>query len=214
MTLLLQTPFTMCLAGSTSSGKTTFVRRLLDNLYRMTSEEPGKILYCYGAFQPLYEEIKKDHPDVTFIEGLPCRDDMEQLASRGPSLVVLDDLLSEVTNSRDMQSLFTRYSHHRNISVIFVSQNIFFGGKYTKTINLNTHYLVLFKNPNLAQIKTVGHQLLPGRASLLSQAFEDATSRRYGYLFVDMHPNQERDLMLRSRVFPGEDTVVYQMKKH
>ena len=215
MTLLLQTPFALTCAGATSSGKTSFVRRLLDSLYRMTSVEPRKILYCYGTFQPLYADMQKDRPDMDFAEGLPSKSDLEELSREGSSLVVLDDLMDEVNNSKEMQKLFTQYSHHKNISVIFISQNIYFGGRYGKTINLNSHYLVLFKNPNLSQIRILGQQILPGRAKALVEAYEDATGERYGYLLVDMHPGNDRDLMMRSRIFPDEDTVVYRVKdKH
>lgn len=212
MTLLLQTPFTMACAGATSSGKTTFVRRLLNHLYPMTSEEPESILYCYGTFQPAYAEMERDHSQVHFREGLPTKADMESLAQTGASMVILDDLMDEVNNSKEMQKLFTQYSHHKNISVIFISQNLYFGGKYGKTINLNSHYLVLFKNPNLSQIRILGQQLLPGKSKVLTEAYEDATSERYGYLLVDLHPVNDKDLMLRARIFPGEDTVVYQPK--
>ena len=111
-----------------------------------------------------------------------------------------------------MGKLFTQYSHHRGISVIFISQNIYFGGRYGKTINLNAHYLVLFKNPNLSQIRILGQQLLPGRAAVLTEAYQDATAERYGYLLVDLHPNNDKDLMFRTHVFPQQDMVVYQQK--
>jgi hypothetical protein len=44
-------------------------------------------------------------------QGLPC-------------LFVLDDLLNEVY-SRAMRDLFTKRSHHRNLSVILITQNFF-----------------------------------------------------------------------------------------
>jgi GTPase SAR1 family protein len=212
MTLLLQTPFTMACAGATSSGKTSFVKRLLSHLYQMTTQEPKSILYCYGTFQPAYAEMERDHSQITFQEGLPNKVDLETLSETGSSMVILDDLMDEVNNSKEMQKLFTQYSHHKKISVIFVSQNLYFGGKYGKTINLNSHYLVLFKNPNLSQIRILGQQLLPGRSKVLTEAYEDATAERYGYLLVDLHPANDRDLMFRTHIFPGEDAVVYQPK--
>jgi hypothetical protein len=44
-------------------------------------------------------------------------------------------------------SLFTKKSHHRNISVMYIEQNLFHKGKNHRTISLNAHYMVLFKNP-------------------------------------------------------------------
>lgn len=212
MSLLLQSPFTMVCSGATSSGKTYFVRRILENSHRMMSTEPNSILYCYGSFQPTYDLMEREFNNISFMEGLPTKSDIDNLAKNGHSLIVLDDLMNEVNNSPEMQRLFTQYSHHQNISVIFVSQNIYFGGKYGKTINLNCHYLVLFRNPNLSQIRILGQQLLPGKAKLLTQAYRDATAKRYGYLFIDLHPNNDRDLMLRTNIFPEEDLVLYQEK--
>ena len=43
--------------------------------------------------------------------------------------------------------LFTKGSHHRNLSVIYIVQNIFHQGKEMRIISLNAHYIVLFKSP-------------------------------------------------------------------
>jgi len=62
-----------------------------------------------------------------------------------PTMLVIDDLMSE-TNQL-MADIFTKRSHHHDISVIYMTQNVFDKNKYARTISLNVHYLVLFKNP-------------------------------------------------------------------
>ena len=47
-----------------------------------------------------------------------------------------------------MQELFTKYCHHRNMTAIMVSQNVFQKGPNARTISLNTHILILFANKN------------------------------------------------------------------
>ena len=42
--------------------------------------------------------------------------------------------------------LFTKDSHHRNITELYLCQDMFLPGKYTKTILHNAHYFVAFKN--------------------------------------------------------------------
>jgi len=64
---------------------------------------------------------------------------------RQPTLLIIEDLLSE-TNQL-VSDIFTKISHHRNISVINMTQNVFDKNKFATTISLNAHYLVLFKNP-------------------------------------------------------------------
>jgi len=62
-----------------------------------------------------------------------------------PSLIILDDLLNEVY-SKDVCDLFTKGSHHRNISVILLTQNLFHQGRFCQDISLNVKYSVAFKN--------------------------------------------------------------------
>jgi len=46
-----------------------------------------------------------------------------------------DDLLNEVY-SKDVCDLFTKGSHHRNISVILITQNLFHQGRFSRYISL------------------------------------------------------------------------------
>ena len=42
--------------------------------------------------------------------------------------------------------LFTKGCHHRNVSILYLTQNVFPQGKACRDISLNTQYLVLFNN--------------------------------------------------------------------
>jgi hypothetical protein len=44
-----------------------------------------------------------------------------------------------------MCDLFTKGSHHRNISVVLLTQNVFHHGPNFRDISLNAKYLVLLK---------------------------------------------------------------------
>jgi Ni2+-binding GTPase involved in maturation of urease and hydrogenase len=73
----------------------------------------------------------------------------------------LDDQMSETSRDKRIMNLFTKGSHHRNLSVIFLLQNLFYQRKITRTMSLNTQYLVLFKNPRgKLQILTLGKQII------------------------------------------------------
>ena len=56
------------------------------------------------------------------------------------SLIVLDDLMSQCSNDSRVADLFTRGSHHRGISVMYLTQNLFPPGKLSRAISLNCHY--------------------------------------------------------------------------
>jgi len=79
--------------------------------------------------------------DVIIHEGVP-----EDFGSAydEPSLVILDVLLTDVY-SKQVCELFTRGSHHRNISVILITQNLYHQGRFCRDISLNAHYMVAFK---------------------------------------------------------------------
>ena len=63
------------------------------------------------------------------------------------NLIVIDDQMIEAGKDNRIVNLFTKGSHHRNLSVICIVQNLFHQGKGNRSISLNSHYLVLFKNP-------------------------------------------------------------------
>ena len=46
-----------------------------------------------------------------------------------------------------MLDLFTRESHHRHITVLYLCRDLFPPGKFAKTISRNAHYVIVFKNP-------------------------------------------------------------------
>ena len=75
-------------------------------------------------------------------------------------IIVLDDLMEKIVKSTDMQELFTKYCHHKNITTIMVSQNAFQKGPNACTISLNTHILILFANKrDELQVSVFAHQL-------------------------------------------------------
>jgi hypothetical protein len=125
------------------------------------------------------------------------------------TLLIIDDLMAE-TDGR-VTNIFTKGSHHKNASVVYISQNLYNKGKENRTINLNTHYLVLFKNPrDMMQISHLGRQMFPDRVKYFRDAFTDATSHRsYGYLLVDLKTTTPDELRLRTDIFPDENTMVY-----
>ena len=47
---------------------------------------------------------------------------------------------------------------------------------------------------------------------LFIDAYEDATSCQYGYLVIDCDPSSQRELKLRTNIFPGEKTICYLKK--
>ena len=157
---------------------------------------PSSVVWCYGKHH-------QDLPtDVTLIEGLPTEQDLVL-----DSLVVIDDLMHEV--GRFVETLFTKGSHHDSISVVLLTQNVF--DKSLRTISLNAHQLVLFKNPRDAlQASYIGKQMYPGNPKYFREAFKDATDPPHGYLLCDLRQDTPDSLRLRTGIFPDDRRhVVY-----
>ena len=77
---------------------------------------PDEVVWCYGEWQTGYNHLQGA---VTFVEGLPKVEDWDTAKRR---LVIIDDLMSESDDR--VTKLFTKGSHHRNISVVYIIQNL------------------------------------------------------------------------------------------
>ena len=182
-------PFTMIVSGPTSSGKTVFVNKMIDsNLFNTDFKE---IIWCYSEVGSL-----KEKAGVTYNEGLPD----ESVFTGEPKLLILDDLMHE--SSERVAKLFTKVSHHRNVSVIFITQNLFHQSKHSREMALNSHYLVVFKNPrDKSQIMYLARQLFPESPKFVVDAYNQATSKPHGYIFVDLKQDTEDRFRIKGDIF-------------
>ena len=118
--------------------------------------------------------------------------------------------MDDVVRNIEMQKLFTQGAHHLRLSVLFITHNCFQQGKCSRTISLNTHNLVLFRNMRDGQqIVSLGKQLYPCNGKALVEAYQDATKQQFGYLIIDLTANGDDLYRMRSNIFPGEDPWVY-----
>jgi hypothetical protein len=143
------------------------------------------------------------------IEGFP--DDIGSLTGgHENSLIVLDDLMSQCSSDQRAVDLFTRGSHHMGVSVLYLTQNLFPPGKLSRTISLNSHYMLIFRNPrDSLGVSTLAKQMFPKHTGYLLDAFHDATSRPYGYLVIDCHQLTPENMRLRTNILPEERQIVY-----
>ena len=179
-------PFSMMVTGPSGSGKTEWTRKLL--LSSLVQPPPERILWCFGQWQPLYEDLQKRIPCIEFIRGIPDYLDNAQFIDPSKrNLIIFDDLMTEAKCDQRIADLFTKGSHHRNISIVYLTQNVFPQGRACRDIALNTQYLVLFNNPiDRQQVATLERRIYPSTCATFMRKFEDATARPYGYLVLDL----------------------------
>ena len=74
--------------------------------------------------------------------------------------MIVGDLM--LKSNKFAANIFTKISHYCNISLLYFTENVFDKNKYNRTISLNAHYLVLFKNPrDGTEFTTLSRQMYP-----------------------------------------------------
>ena len=200
-------PFTCMVAGMTGSGKTVWVQSLLQQAQTVIDQPPERIIWCYSQWQNAYTQLLMMIPTIEFVKGIPeSLENDSYLDVYKRNLIVIDDQMIEAGKDNRIVNLFTKGSHHRNLSVIYIVQNLFHQGKGNRSISLNSHYLVLFKNPrDKLQVLTLAKQMYPSETAWFIKEYEEAVRRPFGYLFVDLKPTTPDRCRLRTNVLPGEE---------
>ena len=118
------------------------------------------------------------------MKGIPANTEDEQFLNPAiRNLIVIDDLMSEASNDKRICDLFTKGSHHHNLS-------------------LNSQYLVVFNNPrDQQQITVLERQMYPGQSEKFLNTYRMATSKPFGYLLIDLKPDTLNDNRLWLNVF-------------
>ena len=201
-------PFSMLVAGSSLSGKTSFVTNLIQNRESHIDQPIHRIYWCYGQYTKELQKLKSTVGEkLKLIEGLP--DNLGDMVAENDSeiplnsIIVLDDLVHEVSNSEQVAKLFTQGVHHLNVSVICIIQDIFYsGGKFRKTLLRYAHYLSVFKSTmDMSLIDLIGRKVMPRQQKLFAQLFDNATKEPFSYLFISGHPKSPPELRFRCNLF-------------
>ena len=114
----------------------------------------------------------------------------------------LDDLLVDVY-SREVCDLFTKGSHHRNSSVILITQNTFHETNYYSDISLNAKCLVLWNNiSDVHHFLHMAEQVHPKRSGSLYVTYLQSTAKPHAYLILDASQDTDYRLRYRNKIFP------------
>jgi len=205
--ITLKAPFAMTIAGQTQSGKSTLTSKILKRHKEIIDHPMQSITYCYAVYQPkLFDHLKQNVPGIKFHQGLP--ENLNTLNGEGHKLVVLDDLMTDVSGNTEAVKAFTISSHHYNISLILLVQNLFY--KNIRDLVLQSKYICAMKNPrDSVAIRTLGQQMNGGRKNLMvDAASKDLMKKPYGYLVLDYSQSQDDLYRVRSSLFP-EDCTIY-----
>ena len=100
------------------------------------------------------------------------------------TLFILGDCFLEAIESKFVVNAFTK-GRHENISTIFITQNLFFSGKFARSIALICSHYILVRNRDLGQIEVLGRQLYgKSKASNFVDVYKKSTHSKHIRLFT------------------------------
>ena len=118
--------------------------------------------------------------------------------------------MEEAGSSKTLQNLFTKGSHHRNLTIMYLLQSMYNAGTSQWTVSLNIHYNVVYKTMRDArQFRCLESQMHSGDFYWLIGAFLDATAKPHGYVVLEYNPKTDDDKRVVSNILPGEDLTYY-----
>jgi hypothetical protein len=203
----LKHPFTCLVCGPTQSGKSHFVMEMVRNATERIRPAPQRIVWHYG--QETKDMDTLERLGVELQRGLHDRIQPEE-EENVRTLIIIDDLMVEAGNAQDVSDMFTKGSHHENMSVVLILQNLFHQSSKMRRISLNTQYVVLMKNPrDISQVRCFAQQLDPGNVQFVVNAYKQATMRPHGYLLVDLTQTTPDDERILSDVFADHGGYCY-----
>lgn len=207
---------TICCTGATNSGKTVLIRRILYHQNEMFETPPDKVIYCYTVHQAIFDEMTLQIPNIIFHQGFPeVQYLLDNCELSTHTLVILDDMDSEILQSEEHKNVFTRFCHHKGITAVLLCQNLFTQAKYAKTIFLNMHYFLLLKSlRDSQQISCLNRQVFGSGDKTIYNSYQDCIKKKWGYLLIDLHPASSDEYRIRTNIFPDEITYVYKRNKY
>ncbi|EFO93451.1 hypothetical protein CRE_23124 [Caenorhabditis remanei] len=179
-------PSQTTIIGATQSGKTTLLKKIIENCSTSFDTPITNIFWFCGVKTP---GIPTNVPNLRVYEGLP---DVELLKEHKDqtNVVVCDDLMTEFARSKDslnlLNTLFTVYAHHYNCAVFNLVQSAFALPPVTRN---NSTYIILMRGAY--------------------QAYEDVMSKPYQAMMINNDPHSPPSMRILSN-FIEEYPVAYE----
>ena len=178
-------PVRAIFSGSSQSGKTYLIGKILENQMQLFGSEFEQIIYFYPEYLdecPVQWHTSIKTP-ISYQPGFPRKSDI--LETPEGSLLIIDDNMKKVVESELMRQFFNVISGKRNLSIIVVTQNYFTQGKFSRDIRNSSNIVCLFRNCADATLN-----IRVARAFKLEKAYQAAENETfsnavYPYIFID-----------------------------
>lgn len=198
--------------GASGTGKTQLTAQILKHHDWCFSSPVKDVYYFYAHYQRVYQDLERELDNITFFNCLPTEDILETISDPCThSVIVVDDFGKEAAKSDLVESLFVRGCHHMNITLILLTQQLFYPGTQRRTQSVNTTHYILMRNPAGAdQVAILAKQRFPGKSKEFMSTYNKVISVPFAYLILDSDAKSDAKLMIRTGLFPEDDIIVYQ----
>lgn len=200
---ILPPPGTMCVVGSTGSGKTTIIGNIL-NQKSMLKDYFDKIyIFCLSPCRTLIDNVKQIDEDDVFLDDDP--DKLSELYEAQKKsiknvgfkrskhiLFILDDIVqsNKFMNSKALTDIFFGGTHAK-ISLYLLSQNYM---SIPRRLRMNCHSLILCHGVNNTEIERFSdeYQSPYMKKKEFTKLVEFCLAKPYSFMFVNnTNPNKK-----------------------
>ena len=139
-------PMRAIFAGSSQSGKTYMIGKIIENANKLFGREFEAIKYFYPEYldeSPVDFHKTTDSP-ISYITGFPKKSDISGLVPN--SLIIIDDMADQAVKSDLVSQIYKVISGKKHLSIILVTQNYFVQGRHSREIRNSCNYVGLFRN--------------------------------------------------------------------
>ena len=152
--------------------------------------------------QPIYSEFDQ-HSNIVFKKFT----NIGFLQNTDICLPIFDDSCEKTIKDKEFVKLATG-GRHKNINVINVKHNLYPQSKWSRTIDLDTTHIILFKSPrDVQQVECLGKQL--NLNHFLKNCYEKATRETFGHLLIALDPKTLNCLQFCSNITEPGPLVIY-----
>ncbi len=203
----LTKPFRLIIAGPSGAGKTTFLKELVNNCHFDSPFE--KIYYHYPDY--LDELPIQFDQIVEYKQGLLDVNDFVTIPKN--SLIIYDDMMNECGKSEDTMKLFTVMARKRNVSLIYLVQNIYDNSKHFRNLRLNASGVVMF---NFSASNDISKRVIAQfglQSTLPRRLLDHIYSKPYSYIYVDLNTGRQKAFdVVRGNIFDTNFSIYNKME--
>ena len=124
------------------------------------------------------------------------------------SLLIIDDCLHSLTKSEVFASICRGKSHHENINVFLIIQDLSNTGTLLRQALRNVHYFIVTQN-HADILQYMGRKQFMYMNQYVQQCFDIAKERlSYPYILINNTPTCPKDRSITSGILEGEEAIL------